>query len=282
MSVQRPVTVLGAGGWIGAALVAEYRRQERPVRAVDRAGLPGWLAERNPQAPGPVIYAIGLTADFRQRPHATAEAHVGLLSQVLQRPGIEQFLYLSSTRVYARSTETCETAALPCLSSDPSDLYNLSKLLGEALVLQDQRPGLKVVRLSNVVGLGQPATTFVGALLEEARADGVVTIQQPAHMAKDYVALADVVRLLPSIAERGQQRLYNLGSGRNTSHAEVAAWLDRQGAVVSFANAAAVGAPPTFPPLTISRLAAEFEPPAGPFEQRLLMSPRTDAASALE
>jgi len=266
MAEPLPITVLGAGGWIGAALVADLQCQGRPVRPLHRADLPAWLADAEPQ--GPVIYAIGLTADFRQRPHATAEAHVGLLSRVLQRPGLEQLLLLSSTRVYSRSADTQETAPLPCLSADPSDLYNLSKLLGEALVLQDPRPGLKVVRLSNVVGPGQPPSTFVGALLEEARSSGVVTIQQPADTAKDYVALADVVRLLPLIAERGQQRLYNLGSGRNLSHAEVAAWLERQGVRVRFAPQADNGL--QFPPLRIERLAAELEPPMDPFRQMTL------------
>lgn len=268
MSSDRPITVLGAGGWIGAAAVADLRRQGRPVRAVDRAALPAWLAEPDPQ--GPVIYAIGLTADFRQRPYATIEAHVGLLSQVLQRPGIGQLLYLSSTRVYARSADTSETASLPCLSSDPSDLYNLSKLMGEALVLQDPRPGMKVVRLSNVVGPEQPASTFVGALLKDARLDGVVTIQQAADTVKNYVALQDVARLLPLIAERGQLRLYNLGSGHNTSHAEVAVWLARQGVTVHFASGEASSSGLTFPPLAIERLAVEFEPPGDPFRQTLL------------
>lgn len=269
MSADRPITVLGAGGWIGSALMAELRRKGRPGRAVDRAGLPAWLAERDQQYRGPVIYGIGLTADFRQRPHDTAEAHVGLLTQVLQRPGVEQILLLSSTRVYARSADTRETASLPCLSSDPSDLYNLSKLLGEALVLQDPRPDLKVVRLSNVVGPGQPTSTFVGALMSEARAGGMVTIQQPADTAKNYVAMADVVRLLPLIAELGQHRLYNLGSGHNTSHAEVAVWLERQGVSVRFASGEASSTGLSFPPLSIERLAAEFEPPDDPFRQTL-------------
>ena len=166
-------------------------------------------------------------ADFRQRPHATVEAHVGLLSQVLRRPGLEKLLFLSSTRVYSRSEDLRESAPLPCLSCEPSDLYNLSKLLGEALVLQDPRPGLKVVRLSNVVGPSQPESTFVGALLTESRRHGKVTIQQSADSVKDYVALR-MVRLLPLIASHGKQRLYNLGSGRNISR-EVAAWLMRKG-----------------------------------------------------
>ena len=261
-----PITVLGAGGWIGAALVLDLQRQGRKVQTVDRTSLQAWLAGKEPQ--GPVIYAIGLTADFRKRPHATAEAHVGLLSRVLQRPGLEQFLLLSSTRVYGRSAETYETAPLPCLSSDPSDVYNLSKLLGEALVMQDPRPGLKVVRLSNVLGRGQPVSTFVGALLEEARAAGAVTIQQPGNAAKDYVAMADVVRLLPLIAIQGSHRIYNLGSGRNTSHVEVAAWLEREGVSVSFATNSSSGL--SFPQLSIARLSQEFAPPEDPFRQTYL------------
>ncbi len=268
MIAPPPITVLGAGGWIGSALVKDLHHQGQPVLPVDRTALPGWLAKRDPV--GLVIYAIGLTSDFRQRPHATAEAHVGLLSQVLQRPGLENLLLLSSTRVYARSKDTREAASLSCLSSDPSDLYNLSKLLGEALVLQDPRPGLKVARVSNVVGPAQPATTFLGALLAEAHEHGAVMIQQPADTAKDYVALADVVRLLPQIGRHGRERLYNLGSGRNTSHAEIAIWLKRQGAAVRFVPQISSGH--SFPPLVIERLAAEFEPPGDPFGQTLVLS----------
>lgn len=264
------ITVLGAGGWIGSNLVDLLRRQGRSVRPVNRAELPLWLSERDSQ--GPVIYAIGLTADFRQRPHATAEAHVCLLSQVLQRPGIRQLLYLSSTRVYGRSVNTRETSPLPCLSSDLSDLYNLSKLLGESLVLQDPRPGLKAIRLSNVIGPGQPPNTFLGALLEEARSSEIVTIQQSADTSKNYVALADVVQLLPLIAENGKQRLYNLGSSRSTCHSEVAAWLESQGATVRFASGTSTNTSDSlsFPPLSVDRLAAEFPPPGNPFNQLLL------------
>ena len=266
MTVMYPFTVLGAAGWIGSALVADLSRRGHKVLPVVRSELRSWLGRD--EKLGPVIYAIGLTADFREHPHATAEAHVGLLSQVLQRSGLSNLLLLSSTRVYSRSKFTSETAALPCLSSDPSDLYNLSKLMGEALVLRDSRPGCKVARISNVVGVGQPSSTFVGSLLKEARDCGEVMIQQPASMAKDYVALGDVVRLLPRIAVEGKQRLYNLGSGMNTSHAQVAKWLESQGVRVSFASETTGEL--SFPDLSIDRLAAEFEPPGAPFLQTLL------------
>jgi nucleoside-diphosphate-sugar epimerase len=261
-----PITILGANGWIGSALVAALERQGKSVHSVGRTTLSTWLAANEPL--GPVIFAIGLTADFRQRPHATVAAHVSLLSQVMQRQGLAQLLYLSSTRVYSRSQETEENSCLPCLSSDPSDLYNLSKLLGEALVLQDPRPGLRVVRLSNVIGPNQPATTFIGALLSEAKDKGHVTIKQPSSTTKDYISMDDVVRLIPQILERGNHRLYNLGTGMNFSHADVAGWLERQGVMVRFSSDPDYSV--NFPPLRVTRLLDEFELLTNPFGQTLL------------
>jgi len=258
--------VIGSKGWIGSAVVNSLRGQGRTVISIDRTNLIQWLDHHTSCV---VIYAVGLTADFRQKPYETVESHVTLLSKVLQRPGVKHLLLLSSTRVYARASKTDESTLLPCLSSDPSDLYNISKLMGESLVLQDQRAGMKVVRLSNVLGPSQPSNTFVGALLDQARVDGMVTIQQPAHTIKNYVALTDVTRLLPLIAEQGQQRLYNLGSAHNTSHAEVATWLQRQGIIVRFASGEDATSGINFPPLSIERLAAEFDPPGDPFRQTL-------------
>ena len=110
------ITVLGAGGWIGAALVDYLRLQNRQVIPIYRSNISAWLGQDDPQ--GMVIYAIGLTSDFRHRPYCTVEAHVSLLSQVLQRSGVDHLLYLSSTRVYGRSSKTTENEPLPCLSCE--------------------------------------------------------------------------------------------------------------------------------------------------------------------
>ena len=92
-----------------------------------------------------------------------------------------------------------------------------------------------------------------------------MTIQQSPRTSKDYVHLNDVVRLLPLIAEQGNQRIYNLGSGRNTTHAQVASWLGHLGIQVRFASETESGY--QFPPLEIDRLASEFAPPLEPFTQ---------------
>lgn len=263
---QLPITVLGARGWIGSALVKDLQRHQRPVRAIDRSQLEDWLSADFPL--GPVVFSIGLTADFREKPYSTVEAHVSLLSRVLQRPGLEQLLYLSSTRVYSRSTSTDEDDSVSCLSADPSDLYNISKLMGEALVLQDQRSGCRVVRLSNVIGPKQPTSTFVGSLLSDARSKGAVKIRQSPASVKDYVALSDVVRLLPLLAETAQQRLYNLGSGMQTTHSQIASWLQDQGVFVEFCTSDI--SPVVFPALKVQRLEREFDLPGEAFGQNLL------------
>jgi nucleoside-diphosphate-sugar epimerase len=213
-------TILGAAGFIGAALVAWLENRGCTVHAVTRASLPALFATRQPA--GHVIDCIGLTGDFRVRPLDTAEAHVGLVARCLSKLRFESFLLLSSTRVYARAAITYEDAALPTLPSDPSDLYNVTKLAGEALCLADPRMACRVARLSNVYGRGMPTETFLGQVLHEGARRGGVMFHQSANSAKDYVSMDAVVRLLPEIAAHGRQRLYNVAAGTNTSHGEIA------------------------------------------------------------
>ncbi len=107
-----PVTVFGADGFIGRALVAHLRTTGRPVNAITRRNLTMFLAAQ-PEA-GDVIYCLGLTADFRSRPLDTAEAHVGLLARLLGAIQFRSFLYLSSTRVYARARRRARMLQSPC------------------------------------------------------------------------------------------------------------------------------------------------------------------------
>jgi nucleoside-diphosphate-sugar epimerase len=244
-------TVLGASGVIGRHLVARLRAAGETVYTPGR-GEPG-LYQR---ALGHVIYAIGLTADFRQRPYDTVQAHVSLLAEVLQRADFSSLLYLSSTRVYARAAHGREDLPLPVQPQDPSDLYNLSKLMGESLCLSSGRAGVRVARLSNVVG-GEDADSanFVPSLLREARS-GRIRLQTAADSAKDYIHIDDVADLLPRIAVHGRERLYNVASGVQTTHAQ---WAQQLAALTGCAVEIAPGAPTAgFAPIDITRIRTEF------------------------
>ena len=170
---------------------------------------------------GHVFYCIGLTADFRSHPFDTVRAHVTVLSDLLEHADFASLLYLSSTRVYGRSTSTCETSVLSVSPEDPSDLYNLSKLLGESLCFASSRASVRVARLSNVIGAGMGSQSLVGELFHEALA-GAIRLKTHPDSAKDYILIDDVVRLLWRIADDGHDRIYNVASGVQTTHRE---WL---------------------------------------------------------
>jgi nucleoside-diphosphate-sugar epimerase len=254
VSADNQFTILGASGFIGSALVASLTSQDRVVHAVTRAALPGLFATRRPA--GHVIACFGLAGDFRSRPLDTADAHVGLVARCLAELRFDSFLLLSSTRLYARAGATHEEAALPVLPADPSDLYNVTKLAGEALCLAGPRHEIRVARLSNVYGIDMPAATFLGQIMREGRGFGSVVFRQSAGSAKDYIGIASVVRLLPAIATAGRQRIYNVAAGTNTTHATIANCLQE---VAGWRTGFAPDAPTLLNrPIDTSRVTAEF------------------------
>lgn len=248
---HRRVTVLGASGFIGRALCDHLGRQGWWVLAPGRDWSSLW--EHNL---GHVIYAVGLTADFRHRLPDTMEAHVCRLLEVLRRGRFDSLLYLSSTRVYGHSVDAHEDTPLQAHPADASDLYNLSKLAGESLCLTDIRPQVRVARLSNVYGPGMAPEVFLAAILGEALRSGKVVFRTSPETARDYVALEDVVSVLLPLALQGRHRLYNVAAGVNVDNRTLATLIRQQtGAETLFAEDAA---PIVFPPISVERLAADL------------------------
>lgn len=254
MDSQR-FTVLGASGFVGSALTTSLRNDGHEVQAVGRvdlASLKGSL--------GHVVYCIGLTGDFRARSADTVEAHAGLLARLLAGVNCDSFLFLSSTRVYGSShaDEVVDEETPLVVRPDASAIYDLSKLLGESLVLAQDSPAYRVARLSNVVGDGMSPATFLGSLLRDLGASGRVEIGEAPSSSKDYVALSSVTKFLPLLAVDGKQRLYNVCSGVQTTHQQIAEALRTSGAGdVTFHPD---GNERRFPTISAQRIHSEFGP----------------------
>jgi nucleoside-diphosphate-sugar epimerase len=257
-------TVLGAGGRIGRRLVARLRADGHAVNAPAR----GEPLPRHPL--GHVIYAVGVTADFRTRPLEAMQAHVCALMPLLAGAPFDSLLYLSSTRVYLGAGHGREDAPVPVCSANASDLYNLSKLAGEAACLHAGRHAVRIARLSNVVvDDDDEGTDFVPALRREARGGRIVLRADP-DSAKDYVHVDDVVALLPRIAAGGRERIYNVGSGVQLRHRQ---WADALRAATGCAVTTVPDAPTlSFPPLDVSRIRTEFG-----FEPRPVLPPALES-----
>lgn len=241
------ITVLGARGFIGSHLIRRLQAEGVPHLAPARA------EDLRGRDLGRIIDCIGLTANFRQRLFDTVDGHIGHLLPILREATFESFVYLSSTRVYKYAVATDETLPLMVTPSDPDDLYNSSKLMGEAVVLA---AGGQVARLSNVYGQDFRSSNFLTSLIGDAVDTGHVTLRTSLESAKDYVHVDQVVSALLDIARKGRQRIYNVASGRSTTHRAI---MERLCASTGCTVDVVQDAPcMTFPPITIARLQSEF------------------------
>ena len=244
-------TVIGGNGFIGSAVVARLRADHHHVFVPERDD--SRLSQRQL---GHVIYAAGVTADFRSRPFDTLRAHVGFLAKLLEHAGFDSLLYLSSVRIYRHSAETHEESPIALRSEDPEDYYDFTKLAGEALCHASGRRNVRVARLANVIGRDFRSANFVFDLIRSACQDGHIKLRSALDSEKDYVMVDDVVGVLPKIALYGRHRCYNVAAGFNTSHARIVGAI----AVTTGASCVVVpGAPRSVsPPIDVRRLQIEF------------------------
>ena len=176
---------------------------------------------------GHVIYAAGLTADFRKRPFDTVNAHVCLINTILEKCDFESLTYLSSTRVYAENNITSEDAAVTVNVNTQSDFYNLSKLMGESICLNSGRDNIKIARLSNVVGIRNDSDLFIDQLIREGMNTGKVVFQTAYNSSKDYIHIDDVTKLIIKLANSPVSGVYNIASGENITHLQIANHLEK-------------------------------------------------------
>lgn len=246
------VTVFGADGFVGKALARKLEADGVTVWRVSRESWP----ETGTHV-GHVIYAIGLTANFRGQVRETFAAHVGRLAELIDRYRYESLLYLSSTRVYRGATETHEDTALQVRPVDADDTYNISKLAGESLILGLDHPMARIARLSNVYGGPEASASFLSSVQKEAARKGSCLFLTGPASEKDYIHIDDAVCRLAAIALKGASRLYNVAAGENISNAEIARLLEGLGVRTAFD----IGAPVTrFMPISTTRADAEFGP----------------------
>lgn len=243
-------TVFGSRGFIGSHL----------TRALTARGYDCVTPARTDTAPaqdlGHAIWAIGLTADFRQRPIDTVRAHVAAVLDVLDRGRFESFLYLSSTRVYSGTSEANEGATFVVDPMNSSDLYNLSKLMGESVCHASGRQNVRVARLSNVFGPDFQSSNFLSTIIRDAVEHGQIGFSTAVDSSKDYVGIDDVTNALIEIATRGRHNIYNVAAGANTTNGAIAQALRQiTGCAARFAADARTV---RFPEIVVDRIREEF------------------------
>jgi nucleoside-diphosphate-sugar epimerase len=244
-------TVLGSRGFIGTRLCEKLLLRGYDVFAPSRG------AKLEAHELGTVFYCIGLTADFRRRVFETVIAHVEILRGVLQYCRFERLVYLSSTRLYSGASNGArEDDSIRVNPSDNSDVYNLSKAMGESLALHSGR-SVRIARLSNVYGADWASENFLPLLIKAALRDRRIVLQTSRQSCKDYIDVDDVVDMLIRIGEESRDEIYNIASGCNTTNGEI---VDRLSSLTGCAVEVVPDVPAVvFPEIDIRRLQSEFD-----------------------
>lgn len=222
-------TIIGGKGFVGAAL-ARYLSSRGWTCQVPPRDMPWPQAGRNL---GHVFYCAGLTGDYLARAADTVEAHVSLLSRVLQSEPWDSLVYLSSTRLYdglAAGVLAEETTRLPVAPQVPRHLFDLTKLTGESLCHAMGQGRARVARLASVYDSPADPNGFLPALLRrvaQAAPGETLAVDSTPQAERDYVHLPDVLRALVDIALHGKQTVYNVGSGENVSNARLGEMVER-------------------------------------------------------
>ena len=248
-------TIIGGRGYIGGALASFLRSRGCRVQVPDRNGTA--LFDRDL---GQVYYCAGYTGDFAADPSATIEAHTSLLSRVLKDAKFQHLIYLSSTRVYddLEGGPIEEDAVFSIDPSEPRHLYDLSKLLGEWLCLNQAPERSTIARLSCVYSDNLEVPAFLPLLVRRLTTYGVACIPSWPHAARDYVHMDDVCQALFAMASRQATGIYNVASGENVSNLALSRRvLETTGLEITMSPPDA--APPAPPPqISIRRLQAHL------------------------
>ena len=208
-------TIFGSSGYIGSSLVKklELERIEcaKPNLQSDK------ITSENL---GHVIYSVGVP-NFKENPQKAIDAHVILLNKILKEANFESFLYLSSTRVYHNASSTNEESSLIVNPLNFEHIYNISKIMGEIMCNISTKKHVRIARLSNVTGKNLNQNVFLSSIIKNAIETKKITLQTSLDSEKDYVHVDDVIEILLKIAQKGENKVYNIASGKNLSNNQI-------------------------------------------------------------
>jgi UDP-glucose 4-epimerase len=250
------VAITGAAGFIGRRLVGKLLAKRDEVIALGRRNLPDEMdidrrlscLEVDLRDHDPVDLSAKLAgvdsivhlaayiprdlSDAAEADHCLQINASGTLRMLLaaEQAGVRRFIYASAGQFY-NCSESAATEDDVVYPSSRATFYLVSKLVGEIYV--DYFGRLKKVetvnlRIGSVYGPDMPSTSTMHRLILNVMTGRPIQIENHGSYRVDLVYVDDVASIICRVLRSGVTGVYNVGSGKATTMAELIEEIVRQ------------------------------------------------------
>jgi UDP-glucose 4-epimerase len=147
------------------------------------------------------------------------------LLQASLKNNVKRFVYSSSASVYSRKSNKNPVKEQNAL---PENIYGLTKLLGENLCefFRDKYDlNTASLRCSSVYGFSQRPNSVLPIFINNAVLNKEIKILGKGKRTQDFIYVKDVVRANIKAGFSKSEGIFNIGSGKETSLADLAAMI---------------------------------------------------------
>lgn len=204
-------TIFGSSGFFGTNLYKVLKERKEKIFIPKKNK---YLFNKNL---GNVIYCIG-TSESIKNPKNALIANLEILSKILTNNKFQTFTYLSSIRVYSKSSKTKETDKITFNHSEKGVYFKSLKLAAESLCLQMNNPKIKIIRLANVFGhYFSNQVYLLPSLLRQSITKRKISITINKNSKKNYLNVNDAINVILKIINKSKHQIYNVASDKQIS-----------------------------------------------------------------
>lgn len=233
----RPALITGAAGFLGSAVLSEFRKQGVPVLTLGRSVDNDVVCDLTrsvpaiPKPPALVVHAAGKahsiprnTQEIREFFNVNVKGTSHLL-QGLQASGPlpDAIVFISSVSVYGLRRGKNISEEHPLSSRDP---YGISKVKAESILLswcEKHKVSLTILRLPLIAGPEPPGN--LGAMIRGVQ-KGYYFNVSGGNARRSMVMASDVATIIPTAANH--PGIYHLTDGHHPSFKELGECIARQ------------------------------------------------------
>ena len=208
-------TIFGSSGFFGTNLYKVLKERKEKIFIPKKNK---YLFNKNL---GNIIYCIG-TSESIKNPKNALIANLEILSKILTNNKFQTFTYLSSIRVYSKSSKTKETDKITFNHNEKGVYFKSLKLAAESLCLQMNNPKIKIIRLANVFGhYFSNQIYLLPTLLRQSITKRKISIIINKNSKKNYLNVNDAINVILKIINKSKHQIYNVASDKQISIGQI-------------------------------------------------------------